>query len=121
MGGRGLANRFNERAAIAEFDGGLSRAAAETIAFNDCVSEELYLNPVKSDAADGCVSCGADDRANDPLLAIGLGGGEVWLHRECSPAWHAGRIAEAVAALAAMGITGSRTARHEAEGRALRL
>jgi hypothetical protein len=39
-------------------------------------------------------------------LAIGLGGGEVWLHRECSTTWRVARVAEAIAALAAMGVWG---------------
>ena len=30
--------------------------------------------------------------------------GHVWLHSRCWPVWHAGRKAEAIAALAAMGI-----------------
>jgi hypothetical protein len=37
-------------------------------------------------------------------LPVGLGGGEVWLHLGCSAAWRAGRIGEAVEALALVGI-----------------
>ena len=36
---------FDERAAIAEFDGGLSRPEAEALAFEHCVAEWLYHNP----------------------------------------------------------------------------
>jgi hypothetical protein len=44
-----------------------------------------------------------------PLLPVGLAGaGEIWLHVECSTAWCAARKGEAVAAVAAMGITGSK-------------
>jgi hypothetical protein len=39
---------FDERAGIAEFDGGLSRAAAEASAFTDCVAEWLNRNPMRS-------------------------------------------------------------------------
>jgi hypothetical protein len=69
-------------------------------------------HPAGSDPALGCVICCAADRPNDPLLAIGItntvAGSLTWLHRDCVAAWRAGRIAEAVAALAAMGITGSK-------------
>ena len=44
--------------AIAEYDGGLSRAEAEKRAFKHCVAEWLYRNPVTSDADDGCLVCG---------------------------------------------------------------
>ena len=64
--------------AIAEFDGGLSRPESEAKAFKHCIAEWLYRNPVTSDADDGCPVCGATDRANNPLLAVGLGGGLVW-------------------------------------------
>jgi hypothetical protein len=101
---------YDERAAIAEFDGGLSRQEAEAVALDFCVGEWLSRDPVDSDADDGCLVCNESDRANDILLAVGLGGagqawGQVWLHRGCAAAWRAGRIAEAVTALAALGIT----------------
>ena len=99
---RGL---YDERAGIAEFDGGLSRPESEAKALKHCIAEWLYRNPVTSPAR-ACPVCGATDQPNDPLLAVGLGGGLVWAHRECAPAWRAGRIAEAVTALAALGITG---------------
>ena len=105
-GGRGLAACYGEKAAISEFDHGMPRRQAEKHAVEHCISEWLYQHPMASDADDGCPVCGDTDRPNDPLLAIGLGGGQVWAHRECAPAWRAGRIAEAVTALAAMGITG---------------
>jgi len=43
------------------------------------------------------------------LLAVGIGhpGSLTWLHRDCVPAWHAARIAAAVAALGAMNIVAS--------------
>ena len=78
---------------------------AEKLAYADCLAEWLYRHPVRSDADDGCPVCGATDQPNDPLLAVELGGGLVWAHRECAPAWRAGRLAEAVTALAAVGIT----------------
>ena len=98
---------YDERAGIAEYDHGLSRQVAEKRAVEYCVAKWLYQHPVTTDAEDGCLTCGSTDLPNNPLLAIGLGGGLVWLHRECSTAWRAGQIAAAVAALAAMGISSS--------------
>jgi hypothetical protein len=105
---------FDERAAIAEFDGGLSRPEAEARAFQSCTAEWLGQHPVSSKADDGCVICGDGDRANDGLLPTGLGGGleRVWLHRDCIPVWHSARMAEAVAALRAMNISAASDASH---------
>jgi len=95
---------FDERAGIAEFDGGLKRADAEARAFACCLAEWLNRNPVRSAPA-RCLGCGGDERAHDPLLPFGTeNAGHAWLHRRCWSTWYAGRRVEAVAALAAMGI-----------------
>lgn len=95
---------FDERAGIAEFDGRLPRAKAKAQAVAYCVVEWLNRHPVCS-APGRCVGCGGVDRAHDPLLPFGTeASGHAWLHSRCWPAWYAGRKAEAVAALAAMGI-----------------
>jgi hypothetical protein len=98
---------YGERAAIAEYDGKLDRPAAEALALRYCIGEWLDRNPAASSVSDGCPVCGDGDRLGDDLLPVGLGAGEerTWLHRDCVPAWRAARMAEAVAALAAMGIT----------------
>jgi hypothetical protein len=97
---------FDERAAIAEFDGGLPRAEAEARAFDCCVAEWLIRNPIES-SSDRCLECGKSARIDEPLLAIGvLGAGRAWLHRECVAAWHSARVVAAVAALKALGIIG---------------
>jgi hypothetical protein len=96
---------FDERAGIAEFDGGLPRAEAEARAFYCCVSEWLLRNPIAS-SPDRCLQCGKATRNDDPLLAIGVvGAGQAWLHRDCVPVWHSARKAAAVAALDTMGIS----------------
>jgi hypothetical protein len=97
---------YYEKAAIGEFDHGMSRQEAQEHAHEHCIGVWLYQHPISSDAKDGCLACGETDRPNDGLLPVGLGGGEVWLHVECSAAWRASRIAEAVSALTAMGIRG---------------
>lgn len=100
---------FDERAGIAEFDGGLPRLEAEARAFDCCVVEWLNRNPVRSSPG-RCLGCGQADHSHDPLLPFGTEStGHAWLHSRCWPAWHATRKAEAIAALAAMGIFEPRT------------
>lgn len=95
---------FDERAGIAEFDGGLSRAAAEASAFAGSVVEWLNRNPVRS-LPGRCPGCGMTEQAHDPLLPFGAEtAGHAWLHRRCWKDWQAGRIAEATAALVEQGI-----------------
>jgi hypothetical protein len=95
---------FDERAAIAEFDGGLPRPQAEARAFACCVAEWLNRNTTPS-VPGRCLSCGGGERAGDPLLPFGTDtSGHVWSHRACWPAWHRAREAEAVAVLSSMGI-----------------
>lgn len=100
---------FDERAGIAEFDGGLPRPEAEALAFECCVGEWLNRNPVNSPPS-CCHGCGETKHAHDPLLPFGTEPtGKVWLHARCWPHWHASRKAEAVAALSAFEIHETRT------------
>ncbi len=102
---------FDERAGIAEFDGRLSREQAEARAFAACVIEWLNHNPVRSSPG-RCLGCGEAEHPHDPLLPFGTeSAGHAWLHSRCWPAWRAARKAQAVAALAAMGIIQPRTNR----------
>jgi hypothetical protein len=95
---------FDERAGIAEFDGGLPRPQAEAHAFACCVAEWLNHHPVDSGPG-RCVGCGGTDRAYDPLLPYGIEHtGHAWLHTLCWSPWYADRKAQAIAALATMGI-----------------
>lgn len=100
---------FDERAGIAEFDGGLPRAEAEDAAYHACLMHWQYRNPVSFSSAPlrqcgSCGSCGGPKRAGDILLAIGIAPDQVWLHDGCWSAWHADRVAQAEASLAAIGI-----------------
>ena len=61
---------FDERAAIAEFDGGLPREQAEARAHACCVAEWLNRNPVRS-SPDSCLRCGEAEQGHDPLLPLG--------------------------------------------------
>jgi hypothetical protein len=72
---------FDERAGIAEFDGGLSRRQAEARAFACCAVEWLNRNPMRSEST-----------------------GDAWPHSRRWPAGYVGGKGEAVAAMEAMGI-----------------
>lgn len=96
---------FEERAGIAEFDGGLPRGQAEARAFSCCVGEWLHRNPVRSPAG-CCDQCGQSEGLLLPYLTGYSAGdpGHTWLHQECSSAWHHLRRVKAAAALVSMGI-----------------
>ena len=98
---------FDERAGIAEFDGGLPRLEAEARAFTCCVAEWLNRNPVRSSPSSpySCLRCGEAEQGHDPLLPFGAETtGHAWLHSRCWGAWYVARKVKAVAALAAMGV-----------------
>jgi hypothetical protein len=70
---------FEERAAIREYDGKMSRADAEAGALVDCVQRWRALNPLPASGDGACAHCGK--RGPDtPVLARG---GHAWLHRDC--------------------------------------
>lgn len=100
---------FDERAGIAEFDGGLPRDQAEAHAFASCVAEWLNRNPAYSSPG-RCVACGKAAHDLDPVFPFGTAStGYAWLHSQCWPAWHASRKAEAIAALSTFEIHETRT------------
>ncbi len=82
------------------------RAQAEARAFACCIGEWLNRNPVRSPPG-RCLGFGGGDHAHDPPPYGMESTGHAWLHSRCWPARYAGRKAEAVAALAAMGIAAS--------------
>ena len=94
---------FNERAAIAEFDGGLSRTQAEARAFTSCIVEWLDRNFEPSPPG-RCQACGALGAVGDTVPFGTERSGHVWLHSVCWRAWHDGRKRKAQAALAAVGV-----------------
>jgi hypothetical protein len=95
---------FDERAGIAEFDGGFARPEAEALALACCISKWINRDPETS-KSDFCLDCGGRDSPNEPLLPYGAEAqGHAWLHSRCWPGWHDRRKAEAVAALAKKGI-----------------
>jgi hypothetical protein len=90
---------FDERAGIAEFDGGLPRSEAETRAFECCVAEWLNRNPACSSHG-RCLECGGREEKWDKLLPYGSEPtGHAWLHSRCWEIWRGKRKAKAVAFL----------------------
>jgi hypothetical protein len=105
---------FDERAAIAEADGGLSRAEAEAQAFACCVDEWLNHHPVPSPPG-RCLGCGGGEQAHDALVPHGIEPtGHAWLHSRCATDWHAAQESEARAALAKLGIMAPGAILHDA-------
>jgi hypothetical protein len=99
---------FDERTRMAAIHR-LAPAEAAASAFACCVVEWLNRNPARSPTGQ-CLGCGRSEYPHEPLLPFGTEAtGNAWLHSDCWPAWHASRKAEAVAALANLGITTSRT------------
>lgn len=71
---------FEERAAIREHDGGLTRTDAEARALEDVAQVWLAKNPLApSSRAAGCVFCGGA-APDTPVLA---NEGHAWLHHYC--------------------------------------
>ncbi|MCA1382691.1 MULTISPECIES: hypothetical protein [unclassified Bradyrhizobium] len=93
---------FDERAGIAEFDGGMERQDAEARALECCVVEWLNCNPVCSPPG-RCLHCGGGEAVLDELVPFGTEpSGHVWLHSRCWVAWHGNRKAMAAAVLSAI-------------------
>ncbi len=100
---------FNERARIAEFDRGQTRADAEALALESCVVEWLNRYPERSDPG-RCAWCQKPDRDGHAIVPFGTEThGHTWLHPECWNDWHENRRRRAQQALAHHGIKASFT------------
>jgi hypothetical protein len=97
---------YDERAGIAEYDGGLSRPDAEARAWECCVADwQNRVAPIIA-SADKCPVC---NRPVGPVEGGAIpvarpGGGHVWLHRGCHAQFLIRRRVEARRALEAMGL-----------------
>ena len=95
---------FDERAGIAEFDGGQLQADSEALAFECCLVEWLNRHPQRSDPG-SCAWCEKPDRDGHAIVPFGAESrGHTWLHPECWNDWHQDRQEWAQRALAAMGL-----------------
>ena len=97
---------YDERAGIAEFNGEQTRADAEAMAFECCVMEWLWRNPPLASGAERCAHCGKPlgEPGRGGLAYLTAAGAHTWPHSGCHGDWTARRRAEAVAALAILGL-----------------
>ena len=97
---------FNERAAVREFDGRLSRVDAERMATEDTISHWLALHPAGPGPPHaGCVRCGGLSRPGNALLPVlAVDHRHIWLHDLCLKPWVQRRRLEARIALEGFGI-----------------
>lgn len=87
---------YDERAAIAEHDGGLGKAQA----YEACIIQWLTLNPVPATSPDVCAQCLSPETEGMALIPVLNGaGGHIWLHSQCHPRWMANRRNQARRAL----------------------
>jgi hypothetical protein len=93
---------FDERAGVAEHDGGMSRNEAESLALECCIVEWLDRHPEPSSSG-RCAWCGGTETTGSVVVPYGVQS-QTWLHSDCWTPWFQKRRRQAVAALAAMGI-----------------
>jgi hypothetical protein len=94
---------FDERAGVAEYDGGMSRAEAERQAFEVCVVKWMSFNPPAHYDLGTCPNCylpAVPETASLPVLIPR--GGHIWIHANCLESWQAGRRQEAIRCLKTM-------------------
>jgi hypothetical protein len=72
---------YEEKAAIREHDGGLSRDEAEAAALLDMAARWRSENPLP--ASDRAACCHCDKPAPCTSILAGAQGEHAWLHREC--------------------------------------
>ena len=95
---------FDERAGVAEYDGGLSRPDAESMAYRSCLAEWMRQNLQTSEPGQ-CAWCQRGDMPGRAVMPYGDAiHGHTHLHGECWPAWYAQRRQAATVALAGFGI-----------------
>ncbi len=94
---------YDERAGIAEHDGGL-RADAGQRAFECCVVELLWRNPPPASGPERCAHCDNGLGEYDGVPFLTGDGGHVWLHSGCHGEWMAHRRQVATETLMRMGI-----------------
>jgi hypothetical protein len=95
---------FDERAGIAEYNGGVSRHEAEARAFDWCFNEWIERNPEPS-LPDQCAWCGEPDITGTSVVPFGTQShGHTWLHSGCWEAWFSDRRERAERGLLGFGV-----------------
>ncbi len=96
---------FEERAAVGEFDHGLTRREADARALECCVARWLADNPPPANEPENrCAHCVKPLADADALPVLNGAGGHVWMHGRCHAPWMKRRRFDAEAALAALGV-----------------
>lgn len=84
---------WQERAAIMQYDGGMTRAEAEAGALQDAIAHWLVRNPLPPGLPeDGCIHC-AGALPVDYRVAVLAGPGHAWLHPTCMQEMNQARLA----------------------------
>jgi len=86
---------FEEKAAIREYDGALSRAEAEAAALLDMATRWRRENPLTASDRAACYHCGKPD----PCTSVLALNGHAWLHRKCWEPMNEKRQREALDAM----------------------
>lgn len=101
---------YDERAGVAEYDGGMSREKAEWQAYEACIVQWLNTHPQPQPNQELCPHCGkANGAPGISCIPVLSGGGHLWLHSNCHTPWMQRRRQQAIAALAGMGIKNEAT------------
>ena len=95
---------YEERAAVAEHDGGLPPAEAAARAYKCSIVAWLNRNPPMQDDPHQCIHCGEHMAESEALPFLTGDSGHIWMHDHCHAAWMKRREAEAAGALEHMGI-----------------
>lgn len=94
---------FNERAGIAEFDGGLSRQQTEVRAYECCLSHwQNMVPPIVADG-EGCPIC-SRPLGKEAVPVLRGDGGHLWMHSGCVEHFNIRRRVEARRELEKLGI-----------------
>lgn len=97
---------YQERAAIMEYDGEISREEAERLALDWCIMTWMAANPPCGLSKELCSACGEPiGRVGEDSIPL-LAGKEshAWIHHTCFDKWWLQRRSLAVTALAKMGV-----------------
>ena len=86
---------FDERAGIAEFDGGFPRIEAGALRLPGLRRPLAVINPPVIDHAQQCLQCELAVECDDKISAAGAAGKRGMLHAKCADKWKVSRVIHA--------------------------